>query len=624
MRAIKEDLPENLLISRDALLTTLKEDSEKQKLVQRKSARAGVAISLFTSFLGLLASLIASMTSQGADWASFMIGFLALAAFVAAIVFFALFLESDRQLRTYSEMDAYSVIQEKTVSETLYTALIIICYQGPDGDQKIMTIEDNYFLPHCKMDPCKDAKGQVEAVIQELQAEYHIRKKDILSVEPLHENLEFRVKLVHGKLRQNGFIFFNVKLNKQIRSSVLKTKGVRWLSLDEMKALPTAMAGNQDVIIELTDRRGEYTDSFVDVIGDIRIIWNITEKCGFNCAICATRDDSRKELESKEKMRVLNSVSTAISRISSIDFAGGDPGFSSDSLEVIQSAINTFSNDRVSITTTGHGLEKITTEHDIGITMCEITIDAAHENLSNKGDRGIFRNGEQYCLSNLKKIRFSPDGLQKLKINIPILSDDLSDEEINKLKDIIVGIKRQNPHLEIQTLLIRLMPVGAAPDVLKKQEYLTYNPVYVAGKIREAIQSAGIQCDLHCSLRVLPCFAEGEEHCTMLERKIGIDCAGNVFACAWGGYLPMGNDEKIENNPFYLGNLVKTDLMRILDGMEKKTPSMRTLFREVNNHSKREFCSVVSWYNNFEKPGTPDFTRVPGFCVTNRLLFRVC
>ncbi len=51
-------------------------------------------------------------------------------------------------------------------------------------------------------------------------------------------------------------------------------------------------------------------------------------------------------------------------------------------------------------------------------------------------------------------------------------------------------------------------------------------------------------------------------HAWQSERYIqGIDCGGNVFACAWGGYVT----DDLSNNPFYLGNIYKDDLKTILN-----------------------------------------------------------
>ena len=112
----------------------------------------------------------------------------------------------------------------------------------------------------------------------------------------------------------------------------------------------------------------------------------------------------------------------------------------------------------------------------------------------------------------------------------------------------------------------------------------------MARKIKTRLEQAGIKCKLHCSLRVLPCFSgdNDDNHCSMLEKKIGIDCAGNVFACAWAGYV---NGIGATQNPYYLGNLTRVSLKDILEGRHP-TSQYHILFNEINNN--RPYCSVIS------------------------------
>ena len=83
----------------------------------------------------------------------------------------------------------------------------------------------------------------------------------------------------------------------------------------------------------------------------------------------------------------------------------------------------------------------------------------------------------------------------------------------------------------------------------------------------------------------------------MLERKIGIDCNGNVFACTWGAYLHVSDKQDIANNPFYLGNLVSTNLRSILEG-QGKTQAYNRIMKDVSNQRKKPYCEAVSWVFN--------------------------
>ena len=82
----------------------------------------------------------------------------------------------------------------------------------------------------------------------------------------------------------------------------------------------------------------------------------------------------------------------------------------------------------------------------------------------------------------------------------------------------------------------------------------------------------------------------------MLDKKIGIDCSGNVFACTWGAYLRLPDKYDITHNPFYLGNLVSTDLKTIINGQENKTLAYKRITRDISNKTPRSYCETVSWF----------------------------
>lgn len=79
----------------------------------------------------------------------------------------------------------------------------------------------------------------------------------------------------------------------------------------------------------------------------------------------------------------------------------------------------------------------------------------------------------------------------------------------------------------------------------------------------------------------------------MLENKLWVDCAGNVFACAWSAYC--NNQIPPNKNPFYLGNLTTTPLIKILNG-ESKTNAYKKIFNEIEKKNNRNYCSLISYY----------------------------
>lgn len=293
-----------------------------------------------------------------------------------------------------------------------------------------------------------------------------------------------------------------------------------------------------------------------------------------------------------------------------MDFAGGDPMFKSENRTVIMQAINALDEDQVSVTTTGRGIQAADKPSEDGISKllrkCEITIDASHENLAQTAQKSAFsRESPEYCTHNYAQIQNAAENLQHLVINIPLLDDDLRDDEIDNLMSKLQSLKLDYSDIVIEAQIIRLMPVGAFSDhYTSMEDYRKYSPIDTAKKISKRIELLGISCRYHCSLRILPGIGICEKRCHMLDRKIGIDCAGNVFACTWGAYLRLPNNCDITQNPFYLGNLVSSTLKDILSGQGTKTSAYKRLSRDIQNKALKPYCEVVSWF--FQKEAAKD------------------
>lgn len=207
------------------------------------------------------------------------------------------------------------------------------------------------------------------------------------------------------------------------------------------------------------------------------------------------------------------------------------------------------------------------------------------------------RKTPEYSDFNYKRVQDVADNLRTLVINIPLLDDDLTDAEIEILVSQLLKLKNDYPEVQIEAQIIRLMPVGAFNDQsIDIEEYKKYNPIDIAKKIYNRIEENGISCRYHCSLRVLSKLGTCDLHCNMLEKKIGIDCAGNVFACTWGAYLRLPNSYDITQNPFYLGNLVSSNLKSILEGQSKRTEAFKRLSKDVSKHTPKHYCEAVSWF----------------------------
>lgn len=302
-----------------------------------------------------------------------------------------------------------------------------------------------------------------------------------------------------------------------------------------------------------------------------KIIWNITKKCGFHCSICATQSDGRKELSYEEKRRVLSKICSLKAELKELDFAGGDPLFDKESRAIIGEAINKLGREKISVTTTGIGIDQLSTEEkERYLYKCELSLDDI-----GSCDAKI-RKESLYSTKNLEAIYKNKKYIQNLTINIPIFE---TERPIDNLKNLIGTINE----IEVENLsvnILRYMPVGGAG-------LRDYPKLYSPEKDVDYIQNnlrGDIQVHIHCAMRGIKGI---NDNCGMLLKKIGIDCEGNIFMCAWAGYLPADRKE----NPFYLGNILEKDLIDIL-----KDEKMAEIQSKLKDNKKS--CCIFSYLHS--------------------------
>ncbi len=310
-------------------------------------------------------------------------------------------------------------------------------------------------------------------------------------------------------------------------------------------------------------------------ISPLKIIWNITNKCGYNCDICATNSD-RDELDLLGKQKAYAALRTIGSHnICEIDFSGGDPLCDKSSLIVIHEAIAELGKKKISITTTGKGINvALGSGEDLSelLTNCEITMDALEN-----GDDSI-RNDATYGISNKNAIGIIEKYASNLTINVPIIDPSVDEARIRLfIKEIDkINVPRKSVNL------IRLMQVGR----MGAERTVPFeNPNDFAGLFSEyAVESSIDSVHVHCALR----GKIMDSKCNMLLEKIGVDCSGNVFACAWGGYITGYCKDNITDNPFYLGNLLEASLYDIINGCRAK--DMRQRIEDHPTSHCRVYC----------------------------------
>lgn len=599
---VREKTPDKILVNVDVLKSAITQDKAQKETQAEYENSKNVLLALVGGLTSCLLTLIPSWNSWGL---LLRVSIIVLSSIfgVCSLWFLIKLLQSRKSLKSMEQLRLVEHIINDAKHDIRYTALLIICYQkSKTGEVKFMTERHGNYIVHCDMEPSMTVYDQKAGIINYLATSYSVHRNQIVDVVPLTSEPFFSIKPIHGIETQNAFVFFQIKLKKKAKQDLLSHPDVTWKTIQEMEEMPELMGRNQDIVMALNENKTKIVDSFEDSRGPVHIIWNITKQCPYKCKICATHDESRPELSTEKKLQVLNHIFSAKDQISTLDFAGGDPMFDQGIRTVIMQAINSLGEEHISVTTTGKGIQAMETVSETEISKllrrCEITIDASHENLAlNPKESSFSRNSPEYGVCNYEKIQSMSENIQHLVINIPIIDDDLMDSEIDTLAFKLSQLKQNYPEIDIEAQIIRLMPVGAFNDsYMDIEKYKEYQPINVVKKIKVCVEKIGIPCRYHCSLRVLPILGGCDSRCNMLDRKIGIDCSGNVFACTWGAYLHLPENCDIRHNPFYLGNLVDSELINILNGQGNKTEAYKRISREISNRSPKPYCAAISWF----------------------------
>ena len=544
MMRLKDFCPDYLFLNRVVMQKTLAEDEHIKGLVQKKTEHDAYIWTAIFSLAPLIYNICVLFggNESGENWIPIIISLVSAGIFFILLIWHCKGRHTARQeYKEYqtvgdgSNKHAFDKVVQEVLKDTRYTAVIVIANKSPRGEMlRFLCRAKDSFLFHCYLDPEKSIEESKTTVRDAIIDAFNLKDTDIDSVTALDDEPMFSIKLVNGKVQSNALVMYSIKMDERVKDMIQDVDENLWRTVDEMRKDPIAMQSNYDIIDKLESKRLSLNDSFKPRSANLHVIWNITKKCAMGCKICATRDEPRREATSEEKLKILYALATEKNRIKMIDFAGGDPCQSDDSVEIIKNAILLFGQDTVSVTTTATGIQKLSAPVQRAIlSQCEITIDAAHSYLSADASDSPTRGLKDYSATNVRQLAVSSDCIKKLTINIPILNDDLNDDEIEKLAKEIEKINKQCVTTSVEAVLIRLMPVGGhGADETTKNDYMSYNPIKTARKIRAALLQYDIPCKYHCSLRTLDCLqSSGGGNCSLLDRKIGIDSAGNVFAC---------------------------------------------------------------------------------------------
>ena len=301
----------------------------------------------------------------------------------------------------------------------------------------------------------------------------------------------------------------------------------------------------------------------------IRVVWNLTNRCPFNCPMCVASANKRKE-KNIDKNLLLDSILSFGKENVTIDFSGGDPLFIKEDIELVKKASQILGKDNVSISSTGLSLSKLSDDE-----LCSLA----------GGYDMTYDFPKQYSEQDIRDKRYNSINfeqcirLQKLGINVEIFIpirniDDIYFEQLAK------DICEINP---TSVNLLKCMPLNNLFDTDK------IDSVDKTIFFKSLLKKFGYKGEIGINCALQEDFKESN-NCNMLtERKVGLDQFGNLYTCIWASDLLIDKKE----NPFYLGNLFESSLLDILNSHE-----VQTRLSELNKN--RNICHVLDYYNKHE------------------------
>lgn len=301
----------------------------------------------------------------------------------------------------------------------------------------------------------------------------------------------------------------------------------------------------------------------------IRVVWNLTNKCPFNCSMCVASANTRIEKDI-DKNLILQSIFSFGKENIKIDFSGGDPLFIDKDIEIVKKASEILGRDNICISSTGLSLSKLSDEELLSIAS---SYDMTYDFPKQYSEYDI--RDKRYSLMNYEQCK----RLKKLGLNVDIFIpvrniDDIYFEKLTK------DICEINP---ISVKLLKCMPLNNRFDTS------TIDNSTIVNLLKKSLKKFGYKGNVQINCALKEDFKENNS-CNMLtERKIGLDQFGNLYTCIWASDLLI---EKIEN-PFYLGNLTECSLLEILNSSE-----LSDKLNKINKN--RNKCYVLEYYNKIQ------------------------
>lgn len=298
----------------------------------------------------------------------------------------------------------------------------------------------------------------------------------------------------------------------------------------------------------------------------IRVVWNLTNKCPFNCPMCVASANTRIEKDI-DKNLILQSILSFGKESVNIDFSGGDPLFLDKDIEIVKKASEILGRDNISISSTGLSLSKLSDEE---LVLLSSSYDMTYDFPKQYSEYDI--RDKRYNSLNYEQCK----RLKKLGLNVDIFIPVRNIDEVY-FEQLAKDICEINP---TSVKLLKCMPLNNHFDTSAIDNSIL---VSLFKKYLEKFGykgSVSINCALKEDFKI-------DNGCNMLtERKVGLDQFGNLYTCIWASDLLIEKND----NPFYLGNLTEYSLLEILSSLELKGQ-----LDKINQ--SRNKCHVLEFYN---------------------------
>jgi len=242
-------------------------------------------------------------------------------------------------------------------------------------------------------------------------------------------------------------------------------------------------------------------------------IWNLTDACPWNCALCcmsSKRRKDRKELTSQEKLKVLKDL---VKNNIKIDFSGGDPLFYKDDFKIVERALDLLEKENINVSITGCNFTDAKLKLLKRVGKVEVSIDNI------PGEKNPFR-PDGFNLSAISLLKKLVENSIFCSAVTTLYPDTIGKDRLRNLYQFLCdkGIPKWN--------ILQFYPVGRGfnfPELILNENQLI--------DIMDFLDSLNgpTKIAFQHSLRIL----RGEYKCHAAVKAIGILPDGTVVSCSW-------------------------------------------------------------------------------------------